>query len=117
MIHKSVLVKVEGFPESAKFKVGEDYAFWLRVATITNFAFVNEPLVIYMDSPQTSIRAACTDAWCQKRMALGNFLAWGCRKKISLDYLRFGFRSYCNALLIQAKNQITNLKTRVLECC
>lgn len=117
MIHRSVLNKVVGFPEAVRFKAIEDYAFWLRVAAITNFAFVNEPLVTYMDSPQTSIRTVCKDAWLQKRRVMANFLAWGCRKKISGNYLLFGFRSYCNALLIQAKNQLTNVKTRFLGCC
>lgn len=57
LIKKDIVEKCSGFPEDKSLKVGEDYALWLRTATLTDFAFVNEPLLIYRDEPQTSIRA------------------------------------------------------------
>ncbi len=57
LIKKDIVEKCCGFPEDKSLKVGEDYALWLRTATFTDFAFVNEPLLIYRDEPQTSIRA------------------------------------------------------------
>lgn len=57
LIKKGIVEKCNGFPEDKSLKVGEDYALWLRTATLTDFAFVNEPLLIYRDEPQTSIRA------------------------------------------------------------
>lgn len=107
VIHRSVLEKAEGFPEAARFRAMEDYALWLRVAVSTDFAFVNEPLVRYHDTPQTSIRTVRQDASWQKRVVLANFLAWGCRKGISSAYLRHGLASYGDALLVSWKRLLS----------
>jgi len=109
MIHRSVLNMAVGFPEAVEYKAIEDYAFWLRVATITNFAFVDEPLILYMDSSQTSIRAGHKDPWWQKRKVLGNFLAWGCRRRIRFEFLKNGLRKYCAVSLIPLKSSVLDL--------
>ncbi len=44
------------FPESSSFKAIEDYALWLMIASETKVAFLAEPLLAYLDHPQTSIR-------------------------------------------------------------
>jgi glycosyltransferase involved in cell wall biosynthesis len=113
VIHRSVLNRVEGFPESIRLKSIEDYAFWLRVATVTNFAFVSEPMLIYTDSHLTSLRSACTDALQQKRMVFRNFLAWGCRKMITADYLRSALYGYGEALLFLARKKLARYRKRL----
>lgn len=76
MIHKSVLEKVGGFSEAIEHGSYADFICWLRITTQTNFAFINEPLVIYDDHPQTSIRANETSAERIKILALDNFIIW-----------------------------------------
>jgi glycosyltransferase involved in cell wall biosynthesis len=56
MIHKSVLEKVGGFSETIEYGSYADFICWLRITTQTNFAFINEPFVIYDDHPETSMR-------------------------------------------------------------
>jgi len=57
MFHRSLLPKVIGFPEAERYIVGEDYALWLRVASLTSFVMLHAPQLIYRDSPETSIRS------------------------------------------------------------
>src|SRR6202008_6231 len=49
MLHRSALEKTGGFPEDEKLKAIEDYALWLRISTVTDFAYTDEPLVDYLD--------------------------------------------------------------------
>ncbi len=56
MVHQSLFANAHGFPEDAQLRVGEDFALWLRVASMTDFAFVADPLVVYRDDPANSIR-------------------------------------------------------------
>lgn len=76
LVKKELVEKSNYFPEDPKLKVGEDYALWLRIATLTNFAFVNEPLLIYRDDPQNSIRAFCLPYWDLKANVLKSFISW-----------------------------------------
>ena len=103
MIHRSLLKSVHGFPEVAGLASMEDYAFWLRVATVTDFSFVPEALAIYTDAPQDSLRSACTDAWQQKRLVCGDFIAWGFRHGRAARYLGAAVRGYGEALLASAR--------------
>lgn len=75
LIHSSLLRDVTGFPEPKSLRSCEDYALWLRVASITDFAVVDEPLLIYMDSAQTSLRRF-SHAWRQRHNVLLNYLGW-----------------------------------------
>lgn len=68
--------KCGGFPEDISLKVGEDYALWLRTATLTDFAFVNEPLLIYRDEPQTSVRASTPPIWELRANVFNSFISW-----------------------------------------
>ena len=76
LVKKELVEKSNYFPEDPKLKVGKDYALWLRIATLTNFAFVNEPLLIYRDDPQNSIRAFCLPYWDLKANVLKSFISW-----------------------------------------
>jgi len=115
LIHKSVFSRVGGIPEAVSLTSMEDYAFWLRVATVTDLAFVSEPLVIYTDSPQTSLRSVCTDVWQQKREVLGDFLAWGSKKRIASSYLKAALYKYGDVLLQQLKKRLSERHERKLE--
>jgi teichuronic acid biosynthesis glycosyltransferase TuaG len=54
MFHRSLIDKVIGFPEY--MTIAEDYALWLRVATFTDFAYVDAEAVKYFDQPAKSVR-------------------------------------------------------------
>lgn len=57
MFHRSLLPKVIGFPEEKRYTAVEDYALWLRIASLTPFLMLPVPQLIYRDSPETSIRS------------------------------------------------------------
>ncbi|MFN4276641.1 MAG: glycosyltransferase family 2 protein [Ferrovibrio sp.] len=78
VIHRSLLDHAIGFPEQKNLTVGEDYALWLRIACLTDFDFISEPLLRYRDNPASSIRAASPDGWTQHITVVDNFAAW-CR--------------------------------------
>ena len=73
----SVALKLAGgFPESSSLRVVEDYALWLRLLTMSDFAVVAQPLLEYSDNPQESIRKD-GPAWSeQKRFVFNDFCVW-----------------------------------------
>ncbi|WP_292371657.1 glycosyltransferase family 2 protein [Methanosarcina sp. UBA411] len=84
LVKKEIVMKCNCFPEDRALKVGEDYALWLRIATLTNFAFVNEPLLIYRDEPENSIRAFCPSHWDIRVNVLKSFTSWAGNKGIDI---------------------------------
>lgn len=94
IIHRSLLTHVIGFPECKGLTALEDYALWLRVATQTDFAFVREPLLIYSDDPETSIRNGGGDFLSQQNQVLRNFIKWGIQGKIGKSHLQLAKRKY-----------------------
>ncbi|MBI5966000.1 MAG: glycosyltransferase family 2 protein [Chloroflexi bacterium] len=76
LIHRSLLEKVKGFPESEELIAMEDYALWLRVAALTDFAYSPEPLLEYTDEPSQSIRRESITMQAQKRRVLHDFSVW-----------------------------------------
>ena len=97
VIHRELLEKVVGFPESPEMIALEDYALWLRVACFTEFAVAAEPLVVYTDSPSTSIRSADLSVVSQRVRVLRDFLAWG-QGRIDGSMLRLARGQYGKAL-------------------
>ncbi len=76
LVRRSLLELSEGFPEDHALKVGEDYSLWLRVATQTDFAYVNAALVEYRDDPVNSVRAESVAEDLQRSRVLHNFRQW-----------------------------------------
>ncbi len=76
MFNRNLLEIVKGFPESPDFKAIEDYALWLRVATQTDFAYVQEPLVNYFDDPKQSIRDNKVTEEMQRKIILSDLMNW-----------------------------------------
>lgn len=77
MVERSVLDRTGGFPEEESFRAIEDYALWLRVAAITNFAFCPDSLVLYKDDPESSVRAdQDLTPTMQKALVLENLYSW-----------------------------------------
>jgi glycosyltransferase involved in cell wall biosynthesis len=109
LIHRSLFEMIDGFPEGEELKGFEDYALWLRVATQTDFSFLNEPLLFYCDDPENSIRREGVDVWSQRQRVLMNFRTWGKKKNISNEYLREA-KKQCFFYLFQ------RTKTVVVSC-
>jgi glycosyltransferase involved in cell wall biosynthesis len=70
VVRAEVLDRCGGFPEDRAHLAIEDHALWLRVAAITDIAFVPESLVIYRDEPTTSVRARIEASADEQRLAL-----------------------------------------------
>lgn len=76
MVRRSVFASVYGFPENIKLKALEDYALWFRIAMHTDFAFIGDSLVVYVDDVVNSIRADNKGYWAQKKAVLDDFMWW-----------------------------------------
>ena len=98
MIHRSLLPIVHGFPEDSELRALEDYALWLRIATQTAFTFVNQPLVTYLDSPNTSIRAQGENGWVQRRHVFNNFLQWAHPQFVTKRCMDYALQMYDESL-------------------
>ncbi|WP_378950736.1 glycosyltransferase family 2 protein [Pelosinus sp. sgz500959] len=108
LLHHSLLDIVLGFPEEPDLKVCEDYAFWLRIATQTEIAFVFKPLVIYQDDAQHSVRGLVNrSVWEERKVLFRNFLYWSVSAKISEKYITEARAQYNRA--IQKLQQLEEL--------
>lgn len=106
IVHRSIFDKVVGFPEDPE--VIEDYALWLRVATYTDFAYVDEPLVVYRDDAANSVRGmVTTDFWRQRQFVFKDYLEWAQMSDVKEVYRVEVTREY--------KHAIWKIKTRKLD--
>jgi glycosyltransferase involved in cell wall biosynthesis len=81
IVHRSLWRVILGFPEAYELRSIEDWACWLRVTTQTDFAYVNEALVVYWDDPSKSLRKDSPDFWTQRKLVFNNFLNWATEQK------------------------------------
>ena len=70
VVRADVLARCGEFPEDRAHLAIEDHALWLRVAAITDIAYVPESLVLYADEPATSVRARLSTSADEQRLAL-----------------------------------------------
>jgi len=85
MIRKEVLLSTSLFPVEREL-VAEDYALWLRIATMADFGFINENLVNYTDHFETSVRSEYKgDAWDMFRVIFTDFKGWMKQKGVVLS--------------------------------
>jgi glycosyltransferase involved in cell wall biosynthesis len=56
LVQKSLFDQVEGFPEEKNLTAIEDFALWLRISHLTDFAYLRKPFVKYKDDPKHSVR-------------------------------------------------------------
>jgi len=83
LIHRSIFEKIGGFPEEPRLRALEDYAFWLRVSTYTDFGYVSEPLLAYTYNNHESVRKfGARNEFDQRRRVLKSFLAWSRNQQI-----------------------------------
>ncbi len=89
VISSSLLAKKElfriagGFPESPELIAIEDYALWLRLATMTDILYCEEALVYYADTAATSLRAQRTDEAQMRHAVLSDLRSWTRTKELT----------------------------------
>ncbi len=88
IFHSSLLDKIHQFPEDERFKVGEDYAFWIRASALTDFAYINEPLILYTDNRKKSVRSDYQDFGGVHNSVLDDFIDWAYEKEIDEKYIK-----------------------------
>lgn len=76
LIETSLLHEVGGLPTSYGVRGIEDYAAWLRVATVTGWALSSVPFVVYSDDPESSMRGTNEFTVSEGALALFDFTAW-----------------------------------------
>lgn len=76
LIERQLLLKTGGLPVSYSVRGIEDYAAWLRVATITKWSLVDQPLVIYSDQPENSMRGTNHFLIPENALAVWDLVAW-----------------------------------------
>lgn len=104
IIHRSLLSKCLGFPEGNKYRNAPDYALWLRVLTQTNFSYLDEILVNYLNEPEKSIRRFTKNPYLPKKIVLEDFLGWGLKNKTPLFYIVEAVKYYLSTLINLFKN-------------
>ncbi len=87
LVETSIVRRASGFPEAIEMRGFEDYALWLRIATMTDFAYVSEPLLRYNDDPEGSIRRDSPDPSVQRVRIFKDFLSWGERADVPGRFL------------------------------
>lgn len=76
LLHHSLLANIGTFPVQTGLKVGEDYAYWLRVASLTPLAFHGTALARYTDAPATSVRAHARNEVLVKLRIYRDYFGW-----------------------------------------
>jgi len=109
IFHRSLIKVIEGFPESENMKALEDYALWLRISTYTDFAFLNEALIVYKDNPTESIRCKSEDVTYQYDKIISNYLWWFRHKQTSTKERYSTFFKYFASLVLYARNKFRML--------
>jgi len=76
MLKREVAAATGGFPERQELAAIEDYALWLRVADVTDIAYLACPLISYTDDPGASIRRNGVTVFRQRQLVMDSFIAW-----------------------------------------
>ncbi len=93
LIRRSLLINVGGVVESASVLGAEDYATWLRIATISSWGYVSEGLVHYEAASSDSLKFSSEVSHLfSKTQGILDFIEWkkfnGGQMKISRTFLR-----------------------------
>lgn len=76
LLEVQLLREIGGLPISYGVRGIEDYAAWLRIATVTDWTFISDPLVIYSDDPENSMRGTNHFSIPENILALWDFADW-----------------------------------------
>jgi teichuronic acid biosynthesis glycosyltransferase TuaG len=112
LVHRSLFVRARGFPENSSLKAIEDYALWLRIACLTTFDYIAEPLVDYTDDAPNSVRAKDRGKWAQRTVIMRDLAQWlaQTRPPYSEVFLPEARRAFYTACLWQAVMPLRRFK-------
>lgn len=89
LIHRSLINKIGYFPEDFNLRGIEDYAYWIRVTNFTNWLYLEEGLVFYLENSIDSIRKKTLQTFSeQRKIVLKNYFTWS---NISIVNFKFLF--------------------------
>jgi teichuronic acid biosynthesis glycosyltransferase TuaG len=77
LVKRDLILEAGGFPEAPCYAAIEDYATWLKIAALTDWFYINEPLMNYLDNPFFSIRKKGLSFAAQQQFVFTEFLNWG----------------------------------------
>jgi len=114
LLHRSLLKSVGNFPERPELTALEDYALWFRVATQTNIAFIEKPMLIYNDDVQNGIRGIGSgNVWFQRKYVFRDFINWAKMNGIGGDFICKARKARMQALWEFKKNQLITLRETI----
>lgn len=87
VVERALLESAGGFPEDPGLKAIEDYALWLRIATMTDFAFVEDPLLYYTDDPSVSVRNESRSESERRAAVYDDFTRWAAERNVPRRYI------------------------------
>lgn len=87
MIHSAIIERTGGFPAGPEFKAIEDYSLWLKVASLTDIAYISDMLVTYKDDPTMSVRKGTNyKIGYLRKHVFGDYIKWSKKNNIFLGY-------------------------------
>lgn len=110
IIHRSLIEKAIGFPESASLRALEDYALWLRIASLTTFAYSDDGLINYKDVPSQSIRSKDDGKWQQRERVFDDYYRWCISAEMSGDKIKNARRTVRQAMKHNGKSFLERLR-------
>jgi teichuronic acid biosynthesis glycosyltransferase TuaG len=111
MLHRSLVEKLKGFPESENLKAIEDYALWLRVSTQTDFAYCKEPLVDYTDDASNSIRVDAKEN-VQRESVMQDFFNWTKANNVSHEKIQLAKKAFRTAMKNNGRSFLERLRIK-----
>lgn len=81
MVERKVLMQIGIFADEFDVLGAEDFATWLRVSMLTDWDYIDEPLVNYTDLSEDSLRVAVNRLEKSTHLlGLKNYSKWSCTK-------------------------------------
>jgi teichuronic acid biosynthesis glycosyltransferase TuaG len=87
LIHRSMFENTGGFPEQEEFKGIEDYMLWLKISAFTEWAYLRESLLNYLDHPTESVRGGDLNVWQQRKIIFTDLLKWLDTQKLNVPIM------------------------------
>lgn len=76
LIRKDLFELENDFPAGRIIKVNEDYSLWLKIASKTDWYYMGQTLMCYLDNPSESIRNSAKSDFRNKIITYLGYLRW-----------------------------------------
>jgi glycosyltransferase involved in cell wall biosynthesis len=94
LVQKELVEQAGGFPEEEALRAVEDYALWLRLCTLSDFVYHHEPLTLYTDDTNNSIRVGANEL-VQRENVMRSLYEWYGRQESTAnqDAIRTAYKT------------------------